>query len=242
VIGKGASKGAPFLVVIMPYRMRDNLSYCVVNGHAIFLDAEADRYFCLPEHIERSFIAYATACDRSDPILQTLAAHNILTPEQDTDRDSAQRHVSHPLRSAREMWDERSHCTPLMVLEVAAIVCACRWQIGALSFKTVLDRTTRYRALRCLPQPQPDGLANETQILQLTSLFRRARMYIPIANCCLLDSLALSRFLARRHFRANIVFGVTYDPFSAHCWVQSGDIALNETVGNAMAHTIIKVM
>ena len=59
---------------------------------------------------------------------------------------------------------------------------------------------------------------------------------------CLLDSIALVRFLARRGLYAQLVFGVTDDPFSAHCWVQAGDLVLNDTVGDVSAHTPIRVI
>jgi len=52
----------------------------------------------------------------------------------------------------------------------------------------------------------------------------------------------LVRFLARRRLSASIVFAVTTNPFNAHCWVQSGDLVLNDTVGNAILHTPIRVV
>ena len=226
----------------MRYRMRDNLSYCVIDGHAVFLDIEADRYFCLPERLERDFVAYASASDCSGTTLKMLVEHNILTPERGAGRDAAPTQISAPRRSAQEMRDSNTGIAMLAIPEVAAAVLACRRRIRTKAFKDILDRTVRFREQRCLPPTHQAGQVREWQLLQATSVFRRARMYVPIATCCLLDSLALSGFLARRHFRSNIVFGVTYEPFSAHCWVQSGDIALNETVGNAMAHTIIKVV
>jgi hypothetical protein len=58
----------------------------------------------------------------------------------------------------------------------------------------------------------------------------------------LLDSLAMVMFLAKRGLHASIVIGVTSAPFSAHCWVQTGDLVLNDTVGNARAFTPIRVI
>ncbi|WP_434213483.1 lasso peptide biosynthesis B2 protein [[Pseudomonas] boreopolis] len=57
-----------------------------------------------------------------------------------------------------------------------------------------------------------------------------------------MDSLSLLRFLSRRELPANIVFGVTLAPFAAHCWVQAGDIVLNETLSDANAHTPIRMI
>lgn len=49
-------------------------------------------------------------------------------------------------------------------------------------------------------------------------------------------------FLARRRLHASIVFGVTGDPFGAHCWVQTSDLVLSDTLGNATGHTPIRVV
>jgi hypothetical protein len=174
--------------------------------------------------------------------LQVLVERNILRPGKGADLDAVPTQISAPKRSAYEMRDSPTGSMMPAIPEVTAAVLACRWQIRTKALKDVLDRTAQFREQRCLPSAHRAGQACEQQLLQAASVFRRARMYVPIATCCLLDSLALSGFLARRHFHSNIVFGVTYEPFSAHCWVQSGDIALNETVGNAMAHTIIKVV
>ena len=76
-------------------------------------------------------------------------------------------------------------------------------------------------------------------MLKAAETFRRARLYVPIETCCLLDSLSLIDFLSRRRLPARLVFGVTSDPFAAHCWVQAGEWVLNDLVGNVIAHTPI---
>lgn len=226
----------------MPYRMRDNLSCCVINGHAVFLDIEADLYFCLPDDIERAFIAYSTGADGAEAAIPMLVERRILTPGKFLDCDMPPGQTGAPLRSALEIPVLHAGSGMTAVPELMATIWTCRRQIRAKPFKEVLDSAARYRRQRCLPPTDASGPAHEQQILQAACIFNRARPYIPIATNCLLDSIALSRFLARRHFRADIVLGVTYEPFSAHCWVQSADIALNEAVGNATAYTVIKVV
>ena len=56
---------------------------------------------------------------------------------------------------------------------------------------------------------------------------------------CLFDSLALIHFLARFRVFPDWVFGVTADPFEAHCWVQTGGVVLNDTVERVSAFTPI---
>jgi hypothetical protein len=73
----------------------------------------------------------------------------------------------------------------------------------------------------------------------LVSVFDRLRLYYPRSYLCLFDSLALIHFLARFRVFPDWVFGVTADPFEAHCWVQAGSVVLNDTVERVSAFTPI---
>lgn len=82
----------------------------------------------------------------------------------------------------------------------------------------------------------------EAHVLEAAAAFLSARLYVPIDMCCLLDSIAMIKFLAKRELHADLVFGVTGDPFSAHCWAQYGTTVLNDALGHALALTPIKVI
>jgi hypothetical protein len=73
----------------------------------------------------------------------------------------------------------------------------------------------------------------------LVSVFDRLRLYYPRSYLCLFDSLALIHFLARFGVFPDWVFGVSADPFEAHCWVQAGNVVLNDTVERVSAFTPI---
>src|SRR3546814_2824721 len=47
---------------------------------------------------------------------------------------------------------------------------------------------------------------------------------------CLQRSIALQHLLARNGFESSLVFGVRLNPFHAHCWLQNGDLILNDTL------------
>lgn len=228
----------------MQYSLRDDLSYCVIDGHAVFLDVAADRYFRLPDHLEHAFVAHVGSCDITGAELSMLVQRGILVKGQarGNHRSDSVKTIDTPTRSALEMPAEHAGSTALALPEVAFTTWSCRRKIGAGQFKDVIDESARYRDQRCSTPSAPPVTACEQKLLQAVRRFQLARMYVPIATRCLLDSLSLSGFLARRNLHSRIVFGVTLDPFSAHCWVQAGDIALNETVGTAMAHTIIMVI
>lgn len=53
------------------------------------------------------------------------------------------------------------------------------------------------------------------------------------------DSLALLHFLARYRQFPRWVYGVKLKPFRAHCWVQAGDVVVNDIVDNVRGYTPI---
>jgi hypothetical protein len=73
----------------------------------------------------------------------------------------------------------------------------------------------------------------------LVDVFNRLRLFYPRPYLCLFDSLALIHFLARFGVYPDWVFGVMADPFEAHCWVQGGDVVLNDTLERVSAFTPI---
>lgn len=214
----------------------------MVDGHVVFLDIAADRYFRLPDRIEQAFLDYTSACDRSPRTIAMLLERNILVPGPQEDPADLAPQIDTPLRSALEMPASCPGSAIPALPEVLATAWRCRRRIRTWPLRDVVGETALYRGrLRPLPFATPDSF-HEQRLLRAVGAFHRARRFVPIDTICLLDSLSLSMFLSRRHLHARIVLGVTGEPFSAHCWVQAGDIVLNDTVGNAMAYTVIKVI
>ena len=129
-----------------------------------------------------------------------------------------------------------------IVFEVMAIVSSTRRQLKTRALKTNLDEASAYRDRKTGAHEVATPAGTEDNLLQASRQFARARRYVPIEPTCLLDSLSLLRFLSRRGLSANIVLGVTSDPFAAHCWVQAGGMILNETFSDADAHTPIRMV
>jgi hypothetical protein len=78
-------------------------------------------------------------------------------------------------------------------------------------------------------------------LADLVHVFLLLRPLYPRPYLCLFDSLGLLHFLAQfRHF-PRWIFGVKLEPFAAHCWVQSGDTVLNDTVEVVRQYTPILV-
>jgi hypothetical protein len=226
----------------MRYPMHDDISFCRLEGGLIFLDIQRDQYFRLSSELERAFVDYwqGDGCATSD--VGGLVKRNILTPSTTWTVRSWAPAVDAPNRSAFESFPLEKKLRTTEILEVLGIVCSTRFQLRLRSLREVLNSLIAYRRTRAprqIPTPAEPSLQH---LRDVTSIFRRARLYVPIEPCCLLDSLALARFLAHHNLHADIVFGVTGDPFSAHCWLQVGTLVLNDSVGNVDTYTPIRVI
>lgn len=218
------------------YRLQDDLSFCRIDGRLIFLDIRNDRYFRLSTDLERIFVAHVEGTDGMADVAP-LVERNILTAAPPS--PSAARHpIENASLSALELPSPLTPNGRGAVVEALAIVCWTQIQLKTRSLKATLNSTVACRRRT----GALDRCDIEPRLLKETLTFLKARKLVPVENRCLLDSLSLTAFLARRDLYASIVFGVTSDPFSAHCWVQSGKIVLNDTLGHTRAYTVVQVI
>jgi hypothetical protein len=220
------------------YRLRDDLSFCRVEGHLVFLDIENDQYFRLPRARELAFLAYVESGTCEGANLRELVEHNVLTAQPPIALRTPSTDMQRPTQSALEVTLPKKKATVNALLGVFSAVCSTHWLLRKRSLKAVLESLVAYRSARTSRPLPPSG----EQLTATAATFGRLRLWVPIDTCCLLDSIALVRFLARRRLYANIVFGVTGDPFSAHCWVQVGELVLNDTVGDVNVYTSIRTV
>jgi hypothetical protein len=73
----------------------------------------------------------------------------------------------------------------------------------------------------------------------LLHTFEVVRPFYPRPYLCLFDSLALIGYLAKQGQFPWLVFGVIAEPFQAHCWVQDGDMVINDTLDRVFPYTPI---
>lgn len=219
------------------YRLDDDLSFCHIDGRPIFLDTKDDRYFRLSGTLERAFNAHVEDADLPPEDIAHLVERRILT---ETPSFASNTGASIPIasRSALELSSLPAPRGIGAVAELFAIVCWTQFQLKTRNLKEILDDVITRR-----PLGSPlEGDGAELRLLNETYVFLKARKFVPIETRCLLDSLSMVTLLARRGLHANIVFGVTSYPFTAHCWVQARELILNDTIGNTKAYTPIRVI
>jgi hypothetical protein len=73
------------------------------------------------------------------------------------------------------------------------------------------------------------------------AVFRRVAPWLPLDGACLFRSGFLLGYLESLGHRVDWVFGVRTWPFRAHCWLQAGDVALDDEAERLIAYHPIMV-
>lgn len=223
----------------MPYQLNADVTFCRIDGTTIFLDTRADRYFRLTAELERAFHAYLTGAGDLDPNLDALLDKSVFGSFSSSGLLRAHIGIGSPISSVLESPQATGQPTARILLHVFAIICRTRWQLGRYGLHHTLSELVAYRERNA--RQESIGSPQES-LLAAAGAYWRSRPLVPIEPRCLLDSIAMVRFLANRGMRADLVFGVTGNPFSAHAWAQSARIILTDSLGNASAHTPIRVV
>lgn len=76
-------------------------------------------------------------------------------------------------------------------------------------------------------------------VRRLVAAFERVLPWLPFQGVCLYRSFLLRRVLRWRGHRVRWVFGVRTWPFLAHCWLQAGDVVLDDAAERLVAFSPI---
>ena len=235
------------------YELAPHVFACATGRHCMFLDLMGDRYLSVPRDQldelapqirnwqlpEYPPAPRAPFTERAE-IAQELLAAGILvrcnepaTPGQSN---------SQPIPLARaSVLNGKTPRTTLKSQSWLTIFAALFWAdfaLRSLSLLRIVKRiskiTTSTRGSRTSHSP-----ANAATF---TAGFLNARPWYPHDYLCLFDSLALVRYLATQGINARWVFGVREDPFAAHCWVQHGDLILNDHLDRVKTYAPIMIV
>lgn len=218
----------------MHLSLNPDLHSCNVNGQIIFLNAKTGRYFCLPNRLETAFLGVAEGdlarqcCDVDELIENGLLVVDAPTPKAllpygadlPPDRDL----------SARSQRSSLSDITVALLAQAFASIA-----VRASSFHQILRRLDVLRQ-RVGERPSP----SETITAERLALAIQAtNLLVGSTDRCLNRSLALLHLCYRHGSAPTFVIGVRTNPFVAHCWVQTGDLVLNDRSEHARLFTRI---
>lgn len=197
-----------------------------VGEDAVLLDVMGDAYHCVPGGAGLCGALASTGVAAEETSLAGLAEAGLLdsSPRPTTRRPPPK----HPARSI--IHDRRP--TSLV-----------RDLVPAASAWASVRRARRGRGLSpYLQLSERPSVGDDLDAIAAARRFWTLLPYLPIEGECLVRSALLMRFLHRQGLHADWVFGVRLHPFAAHCWVQAGDVCLNDDVERLWAYTPIMVV
>jgi len=213
----------------MATMLAEHVSYCRIADRLIFLDVGKDRYFAMrwpdPVSLDAGFPPAMTA---------TLMAQGLLV-DAPAGRTAARPASRRPPTSSLLDSAEPGPARGIAMRSLAAALGAR----AALQSRPLIDILAAVRRQRSTIDPRATP---GRDLPQLANGFAAARRWWPAQGRCLPDSLALMRVLMAFGHRPSLVFGVIAYPFAAHCWVQSGDMVLNDALDHVTRFTPILVV
>mgnify|MGYP002778414896 CR=1 FL=1 len=198
----------------MAYALAPHVSYGNVDGLAVMLDLNADRYFLL-DKVTTSLLE--TNCehgtdDAQQSILRRLASRGWLVHAAAPSLGPVLAQL--PAASALETSSESSiiGLTELMKYRIGAAA-SLRWHGLAATI-------AMWRRLRTDFHLEPRCSAKADAAAAVGCGYNARLVRLPLRRRCVPDSLALLRSLWGRRLDADLYFGVRREPFAAHCWLQ----------------------
>ena len=219
---------------------------CLCDGNLVILDARQGSYSYLPPDDAQTVLTYLSRAQNSKPtrhdestpntpVIRSLIENGLLTTSFEDAKDLT---LNSPTPPQTEITGSgRLHypiVTPIDFLRFvfALITSLATWKLIPFRYhKRLLTKKRQYNPLR---------EADFERISHLIDIFNfLAPFFYTQKDRCFLNSLVLARFIRMYGLDASWVFGVTMNPFRAHCWVQAGDILLNESLYRTQFYTPI---
>lgn len=212
--------------------LRSHIHFCQLGNVIVFMDIRADRYFSLPEIASAAFTELCAPTGAGlSPQAQSLAvrleAENVISRDPRLGRPPFEPNTERFKRSIFDLPRDAFSAPGakdaiLLMLSVSDLRLLNR-QRGFLP--TLLPRLSAWKAEMDLEaQRHQDAIVQAQKFLQLAPWFISSR------DACLYRSALLVRYLARRSIPSQLNIGVRAAPFSAHCWVSSNSLVLNDHV------------
>ena len=225
----------------MGYAMPANVSFCLVQGRAVFLDLAQDRYFRLSDSLDAAFQSLCRGQEPHNDLIEALVQRGAIhcTPGEATPKAAVAARPTHSALETQPAGPSPGAWTSVCVVQS---VVKMRLALKVRPLVRVVDQLRTRRTADLARRQDGLGATNSADILAAAARFNRTRRVVPIDTICLLDAFAMMDFLLGKGLSANLVMGVKLSPFSAHCWVQHDDVILNDAFDRASAFTPILVV
>lgn len=220
------------------------------NGHLVFLDVKKDVYYFLEREEARLIkpLLYSAAEPIAGPSSQNIPL--------DVDPDIIREMICNKLIESNQKHGkiyecckaippinrfehtEFDHEPPLLWHHVAnGIILGLLVHVAlkVLPLRLLVWIISK----RNLQLTSSDG---ESHAIALASIYRRVRPYLYRSRLCLYDTFVFYFFSSIYGISPSLVFGVTVEPFEAHCWAQYGSLILNDVPQRTGKYTPIMIL
>jgi hypothetical protein len=236
------------------YALADHVFVCLNGEHLVLLDLKEDRYWALEAAHTAALGALVDgwpvrSCDdapTADPpspettaAIELLQGRGLLTQGIPPGKVATPVTAIVPMRELSSETDTSAGARSGSWLKFLTASAIAKFTLRIWPFERVIRRVKRRKELLG-PDASPLDAERAAKLLEA---FARYRVFLfSSKDECLYDSLALLEYLARHGIYPDWVFGVQTRPFAAHCWVQHGDLVLNDTVEHVSGYTPIMVV
>ena len=208
------------------------VSSCDIDGRTIFLDVRRNRYAAMG-----SDIAAALKTGDYAAVPPKILKHIGAWGWQDSEGEEPPRGgrlIEKPNIELSAMT--RFEGAPIRLVGSAlASLLLTRCRLTTESFEALLRRVEAANdsAARLSPRTTPGQIVAASEMVDRVLSGSRA---------CLVRSLALHRLLAHHGHASALVFAARLNPFRAHCWLQQGQVVLNDTIEQTGLFTALRVI
>jgi hypothetical protein len=207
----------------------------MIDADLVFLDVANDGYVCLPDAAaevrlanDRRSVSVSTTC-----LTEDLRLSGLIREIGAAEPALASHLPARPIASALPFNPGRGQWRDLPQLTRATLDIAVAYR--GRPFARLLQEAREIRR-------SGRSVDATTTLLEVIERFHRWIPYAPVSGKCLLRSFMLLRLLQRAGHDAQWVFGVATWPFRAHCWLQCGEMVLDDTVERLVPfHPILAV-
>lgn len=242
------------LLAMSRYFLSAHVHLCLSEGQVILLDLKRDKYLGLGSVESQALgglidgwpceelptVASGPRTDDGgsrDELLASMVQAGLLTAAE-TRRRLAPDIALEPARAALA---DLPVAPRLNATHVFKFVLACVTAAVRLKWTTLEKSVKTFEAQKAKRQ---GTVQNDIgRVTELVAIFLMLRPFLFTArDACLFDSFALATFLSMYGVFPKWVLGVLAAPFSAHSWLQFGDVVLNDTPEHVLRYQPILVV
>lgn len=213
---------------------------CASSGHVVFLDLNSGRYLNLQQRaanaLSRHVVGWPVAesstnddglnSEQTRKLLDQLTRRGLLTTDVGAYEDKPQVVVAPPTAT---MLDTIYMQQPVIRARHVSSFLTCAYKARVYLHWRGIKRVVARARRQVARISAASGHYDMERTRSLTAIFHRLQpLALDAQDGCLLQSFAQREFLLAHGIVAQWVFGVRAVPFSAHCWLQLGNVVLND--------------